>query len=88
MQKDNQHSSQPEPIVTDDSTVLQPDLFTGGAAVITEPPDPQTTPFPPLVRTNPLTDQSSLSACFLPYQQDLQLRGKSGPNCCTPTHRY
>src|SRR6266566_2877800 len=77
MQKDNQHSSQPEPIVTDDSTVLQPDLFTGGTAVITEPPDPQTTPFPPLVRTNPLTDQSSLSACFLPYQQDLQLRGKS-----------
>src|SRR5947207_1878423 len=48
MQKDNQHSSQPEPIVTDDSTVLQPDLFTCGAAVITEPPDPQTTPFPPL----------------------------------------
>ena len=77
MQKDNQHSSQPEPIVTDDSTVLQPDLFTGRTAVITEPPDPQTTPFPPLVRTNPLTDQSSLSACFLPYQQDLQLRGKS-----------
>jgi integrase/recombinase XerD len=29
------------------------------------------------VRTHPLTDQSSISACFIPYQQELQLRGKS-----------
>src|SRR3984893_18651195 len=74
---DKQHSPQPEPFLTDDSTVLQPALFTGTSTVIAEPPDPQAIPYPPLVRTHPLTDQSSLSACFLPYQQDLQLRGKS-----------
>src|SRR2546425_2356808 len=71
------HQTQPEPILTADSTVLQPGLFTGSPTVITEPPDPSTTPFPPLVRTNPLTDQSSLAACALPYQQELKLRGKS-----------
>jgi integrase/recombinase XerD len=76
MQQDHS-SSQPEPVVTGDSTVKQPDLFAGTATVIQEPPDPQTTPFPPIVRTNPLTDQSSLAACFVPYQQELQLRGKS-----------
>src|SRR5713226_601592 len=74
MQKDDQH---PEPILTEDSTVSQPDLFTGTSTVITEPADPVETPFPPLVRTHPLTDQSSLAACFIPYQQDLKLRGKS-----------
>src|SRR5215469_245369 len=71
MQRDEQH---PEPILTEDSTVSQPDLFTGTSTVITEPAE---TPFPPLVRTHPLTDQSSLAACFIPYQQDLKLRGKS-----------
>ena len=74
---DNSHSPQPEPFLTDDSTVSQPDLFTGASTVIAEPPDPRTVPYPPLVRTNPLTDQSSISACFIPYQQELQLRGKS-----------
>src|SRR5450759_3717851 len=74
---DNSHSPQPEPILTDESTVSQPDLFTGASTVIAEPPDPQVVPYPPLVRTHPLTDQSSISACFIPYQQDLQLRGKS-----------
>src|SRR5712692_1819702 len=74
MQKDDQH---PEPILTEDSTVSQPDLFTGTSTVITEPADPVEMPFLPLVRTNPLTDQSSLTACFIPYQQDLKLRGKS-----------
>ncbi len=68
---------QPEPILTEESTVLQPGLFTGTPTVIAEPPDPRATPFPPLVRTNPLTDQSSLAACALPYQQELKLRGKS-----------
>src|SRR5712692_6835915 len=74
MQKDDQH---PEPILTEDSTVSQPDLFTGTSTVITEPADPVEMPFPPLVRTHPLTDQSSLAACFIPYQQELKLRGKS-----------
>jgi site-specific recombinase XerD len=68
---------QPEPILTEESTVLQPGLFAGTPTVIAEPPDPRATPFPPLVRTNPLTDQSSLVACALPYQQELKLRGKS-----------
>src|SRR5216683_3617307 len=77
MQDDTQSKPQSEPIVTGDSTVLQPGLFAGAPTVIAEPPDPTVTPFPPLVRTNPLTDQSSLAACALPYQQELKLRGKS-----------
>ena len=74
---ENSHFAQPEPFLTDDSTVSQPDLFTGASTVIVEPLDPRAVPYPPLVRTHPLTDQSSISACFIPYQQELQLRGKS-----------
>ncbi|HET8912857.1 MAG TPA: tyrosine-type recombinase/integrase [Ktedonobacteraceae bacterium] len=70
-------SSSPEPVLTDESTILQPGLFHGAATVIAEPPDPTQVPYPPLVRTHPLTDQSSLAACALPYQQELKLRGKS-----------
>src|SRR5947209_3529198 len=83
MEKDTQQESQAagisdtNTIVTDDTTVLQSNLFTDAATVITEPPDPLETPYPPLVRTNPLTDQSSLAACAIPYQQELLLRGKS-----------
>src|SRR5260370_12456247 len=77
MQDDTQSKSESEPIVTVDSTALQPGLFAGAPTIIAEPPDPTATPFPPLVRTNPLTDQSSLAACALPYQQELKLRGKS-----------
>src|SRR6266851_10129985 len=76
MQKDAQQEAQLEHILTDESTVLQSSLF-GPPTVIIETIDPQETPFPPLVRTHPLTDQSSLAACSLPYQQDLKLRGKS-----------
>jgi integrase/recombinase XerD len=77
MEKDDHQQSQSEPMLTDESTVLQPDLFSGSPVVITEPVDPTETAFPPLVRTKPLTEQSSLTACFIPYQQDLRLRGKS-----------
>lgn len=77
MSKDIQPPTQPEPLVTTESTVIQPDLFNGTPLVVVEPPDPHTTPFPPLIRVNPLTDQSSLAACALPYQQELELRGKS-----------
>lgn len=77
MSKDLQPPLRPEPLLTDDSTVIQPNLFSGAPLVITEPPDSQIAPFPPLVRVNPLTDQSSLGACALPYQQELELRGKS-----------
>lgn len=68
-----QHNTQK----ADETTVLQENLFNEGATVITEPPNPLETPFPPIVRTNPLTDQSSLAACAIPYQQELMLRGKS-----------
>lgn len=77
MQKDGQQKPQPEPMLTDESIVMQPDLFTGTPTIITEPANPSKTPFPPLVRAHPLTDQSSLAGCFIPYQQDLKLRGKS-----------
>src|SRR5436853_6663883 len=83
MEKDTQQESQAagisdtNTIVTDDTTVLQSNLFTDAATVIAERPDPLETPYPPLVRTNPLTDQSSLAACAIPYQQELLLRGKS-----------
>src|SRR5438067_5022120 len=77
MEKDDQQQSQLMPMLTDESTVLQPDLFSNAPVVITEPVDPLDTAYPHLVRTNPLTDQSSLTACFIPYQQDLKLRGKS-----------
>src|SRR5215471_10321992 len=77
METDHQQQSQVNPMLTDESTVLQPDLFTGAPVTITAPADPLETPYPPLIRTNPLTDQSSLTACFIPYQQNLRLRGKS-----------
>ena len=83
MEQDPQQKNQPvgapstSTIVTDDTTVLQSNLFMDAATVITQPPDPLETPYPPLIRTNPLTDQSSLAACAIPYQQELLLRGKS-----------
>ncbi|HEY5005204.1 MAG TPA: tyrosine-type recombinase/integrase [Ktedonobacteraceae bacterium] len=76
MQNDHQTEKQHDAVITDDSTVLQSSLF-GAPTVIAEPPDPLETPFPPMIRTNPLTDQSSLAACALPYRQELLLRGKS-----------
>ena len=81
MEKDTQQQLVGEPdmstLVTDDTTVLQSNLFTDAPTVIAEPPDPLETPFPPIIRTHPLTDQSSLAACAIPYQQELLLRGKS-----------
>ncbi len=77
MKKDTQQQSQPEPLLTDESTVIQQDLFSGAPLILSEPPDPRETPFPPLVRTRPLTDQTSIAGCALPYQQELELRGKS-----------
>ncbi len=77
MEKDDQQQSQLHPMVTDESTILQSDLFSGTPVAISETVNPLETAYPPFIRTNPLTDQSSLSACFIPYQQDLRLRGKS-----------
>lgn len=77
MSKDSQQPVQSESLLTNESVVTQPDLFSGAPLVIAESPDPRETPFPPLIRTQPLTNQSSLAACALPYQQELELRGKS-----------
>jgi integrase/recombinase XerD len=77
MSKDIQQSTQQEPFVTDESTVVQQDLFGNAPLILAQPPDPRETPFPPLVRTHPLTARSSLASCALPYQQELELRGKS-----------
>src|SRR5579863_4703536 len=77
MQKETQHPAKPEPPVQDETTILQENLFTNTPTVIAEPTDPLETPFPPLIRTHPLTDQSSLAACTIPYQQELMLRGKA-----------
>ncbi|HET9920866.1 MAG TPA: tyrosine-type recombinase/integrase [Ktedonobacteraceae bacterium] len=74
---ETQKSTKPEPVLTDDATVVQSGLFAGEATVISEPRDPLETPYPPIVRTQPLTDQSSMAACAIPYQQELKLRGKS-----------
>ncbi len=77
MLEDSQKKQPVETVVSEESVVVQGGLFPGTSAVVTQPPDPREVPFPPLVRTHPLTDQSSLAACALPYQQELRLRGKS-----------
>jgi integrase/recombinase XerD len=77
MSEDIQQSTQAEPLVTDASTVVQENLFGNAPLILASPPDPRETPFPPLVRTHPLSARSSLAACALPYQQELELRGKS-----------
>src|SRR5438552_12100663 len=76
MAKDIQQNTQPEPILTDESTISPESLFRT-PSVIAEPANPLATPFPPLIRTHPLTDQSSVASCAIPYQQELMLRGKS-----------
>ncbi len=46
MEKDDQQHSQSEPMLTDESTVLQPDLFSGSPVVIAEPVDPTEAAYP------------------------------------------
>src|SRR5437660_11980767 len=79
MHNETEHKNQSagSALVTDDSTVLQSNLFSDAPTIITESPDPFEKPFPPLIRTNPLTEQSSLAACAIPSQQESMLRGKS-----------
>jgi site-specific recombinase XerD len=76
MQKDPQQNIPSELASDKESLLVQLNLF-GSPSVMAEPADPLETPFPPLIRTNPLTHQSSLAACTLPYRQELMLRGKS-----------
>ena len=60
MEKDTQQQLVGEPdmstLVTDDTTVLQSNLFTDAPTVIAEPPDPLETPFLPIIRIYPFTD--------------------------------
>ncbi len=52
--------------------------FLGAPSVLVEPSvSSEAELSPALIYTNPLTDQSSLAACVLPYQQELMVRGKS-----------
>lgn len=77
MPRDFQQESASVPVVREEErTVMQENLF-GAPASIAQPPDSLEAPFPPLIRTNPLTEQSSLAACAIPYRQELMLRGKS-----------
>lgn len=75
--RENRQTSKARGVLTAESTVVQNSLFSDVPQIVAEPPDPYETPFPPLVRSQPLSDQSSLAACALPYQQELALRGKS-----------
>ncbi len=78
MSKDTQQPpTQPESVLTQESTVVQEDLYNATPLVVSEPTDPLAVPFPSLIRPNPLSDRSSLASCALPYQQELELRGKS-----------
>jgi len=62
----------PEQMATGERTALP----SGPPAVTVEPPNPLTA-HPPAVHMYPLTDQSSLAECVLPYRQALTLRGRS-----------
>ncbi|RAQ95625.1 tyrosine-type recombinase/integrase [Thermogemmatispora tikiterensis] len=77
MHEDSQKKRPTESVAQEEPVVVQAGLFPGATQVVTQPADPREVPFPPLVRTQPLTEQSSLAACALPYQQELKLRGKS-----------
>jgi len=77
MSKDTQQSAQSEPLLTDENITIPSDLLSDTPPVAAEPPDPQETPYPPDIPLNTLTDRSSLASCALPYQQELEFRGKS-----------
>jgi integrase/recombinase XerD len=74
MQKDSQHEATVEPVLTEDSAVLQSHLFATVAALPTNEEEMSSSP---PARIHPLTDQSALATCVLPYRQELMLRGKS-----------
>jgi integrase/recombinase XerD len=77
MSKDTQQSARHEPLLTDENAVTQSDLFSGTPLVVAEPPDQEEISDPLPLHVNPLTDRSSLASCALPYQHELELRGKS-----------
>ena len=76
MQKDSKQETQPESILTEDVIILESSLF-GAPTVVAEARDASEETASPSVSAHPLTDQSSLAACAVPYRQELMLRGKS-----------
>jgi integrase/recombinase XerD len=76
MQKDSRQETQPEPVRTEEGSVLEAGLF-GASTVVAEVHDEVEATLPSPVSTHLLTDQSSLAACAAPYRQELTLRGKS-----------
>jgi len=76
MQKDSKQETQPESILTEDVIILESSLF-GAPTVVAEARDSSEERTSPSVSVHPLTDQSGLAACAVPYRQELMLRGKS-----------
>jgi integrase/recombinase XerD len=76
MQKDSKQETQPESILTEDVIILESSLF-GAPTVVAEARDASGERASPSVSAHPLTDQSGLAACAVPYRQELMLRGKS-----------
>ncbi len=72
MAKDVEQELQGAEVSAEEQPVLQSSLLETATAVAEEPGSA-----PPKERAHALTDQSSLSACALPYRQELTLRGKS-----------
>ncbi|GHO65916.1 hypothetical protein KSC_048080 [Ktedonobacter sp. SOSP1-52] len=80
MQKDPQQEIQRDAVLADaerehhNGQVATP---VGNSTALQELPGAEETPFPPVSQASPLTDQSSLAECVVPYRQELMLRGKS-----------
>src|SRR5437879_8228638 len=80
MQKDPQQEIQGDAVLADaegahhNGQVATP---VGNSTALQELPGAEGTPFPPVSQASPLTDQSSLAECVVPYRQELTLRGKS-----------
>lgn len=84
MQKDQQQEAEREIVLTeaehahlDGQGSALSSALNGNVTIIGEPADAEEASLPPLVRPHPLTDQSSLAECVVPYRQELMLRGKS-----------
>src|SRR6185312_8266427 len=76
MQKEFPQGVQLEQLQTNESAVIQTDLFETPTMIV-ESLNPSEIPSPPLRHTHLLTDQANLAECALPYRQELILRGKS-----------
>jgi integrase/recombinase XerD len=76
MQKDSKQETQPESVLTEDTTILESSLF-GAPTVVAEARNALEETAAPSISAHLPTDQSGLAACAVPYRQELMLRGKS-----------